>query len=144
MVVKCRDLCTVYYFNLSAITLGIFLTVDGDFSAIDGHSPPFTLTFTSTNLPSTIVNWYLDGQRLNNITTTTVLSDPLTSKYIHTATLTERKGGIYKCSVTAISDQSTRAQSFDNVYFTVHGKRESYSLCIVTFISAHNLQIVMR
>ena len=41
--------------------------------------------------------------------TTSVLTNPLTSQYTHTVTLTERRAGEYRCSLSAINDDSMMA-----------------------------------
>ena len=74
-----------------------------DFSTID---IPFTLTCISGNRPSTSVQWCLNDERINDAATSTVLTDVVTSQYIHTLTVNERLGGEYKCVVVTTSNVS--------------------------------------
>ena len=75
----------------------------------DGKSPLFTLSCVSLNRPPTMVEWYLDGEKLSHVVTTTVLDviittvldNPVTTQYTNTLTVTQRRGGSYKCYVTS-------------------------------------------
>ena len=49
------------------------------------------------------MKWYLDGQELNDVITTTVLDNPVTTQYTNTLTVTQRRGGSYKCVVSSYS-----------------------------------------
>ena len=73
------------------------IIISGDI-IMTGASPNFTLTCISTGGPATTVTWTRD-----NVTITegheTVLNDPVTAKYTHTLTVTERLGGLYTCTV---------------------------------------------
>ena len=59
-----------------------------------------------------MVEWYLDGQELNDVITTTVLDNPVTTQYTNTLTVTERRGGRYKCYVISVDDRFLRETDF--------------------------------
>ena len=82
-----------------------------EFSNGDGKSPPFTLSCVTLNRPPTRVKWYLNGKPLHDVIPTTVLDNPVTTQYTNTLTVTERRGGRYKCHVTSDSDLSTQTES---------------------------------
>ena len=71
------------------------LTVDPD---LNGESPQFTLTSTSTGGPATIVTWTRDSETV--LGGMTVLDDPVTAQYTHILTVTGRDGGEYQCNVS--------------------------------------------
>ena len=85
--------------------------VDSD---LNGESPQFTLTCTSTGGPSTNVTWTKDNETVSG--GMTVLDDPVTAQYTHTLTVTERLGGQYQCNV------SNNKPSHNSASFTVEGK----------------------
>ena len=87
------------------------LTVDSD---LDGESPQFTLTCTSTGGPATTVTWTRDSEAVSG--GMTVLDDPVTAQYTHTLTVTGRDGGEYQCNV------SNNKPSQDSASFTVQGE----------------------
>ena len=70
------------------------LTVDSD---LNGDSPQFTLTCTSTGGPATTVTWTRDSETVSG--GVTVLDDPVTAQYTHTLTVIGRLGGQYQCTV---------------------------------------------
>ena len=70
-------------------------TVDSD---LNGESPQFTLTCTSTGGPATTVTWTRDSGTVSG--GMTVLDDPVTAQYTHTLTVTGRLGGQYQCNVS--------------------------------------------
>ena len=74
---------------------GVTFTVDSD---LNGASPQFTLTCTSTGGPATTVTWTRDSDT-DTEGTETVLDDPVTAQYTHTLTVTGRMGGLYTCTV---------------------------------------------
>ena len=74
-----------------------------------GGTLPSTLTCVSSNLPATTVEWTFALTTLSDADMTSVLTDPMTSQYTHTVTLTERQGGEYRCSLSAINDDSMMA-----------------------------------
>ena len=74
-----------------------------------GGTVPSTLTCVSSNLPATTVEWTFNSTTLSDADMTSVLTDPLTSQYTHTVTLTERQGGEYRCTLSAINDDSMMA-----------------------------------
>ena len=74
-----------------------------------GGTVPSTLTCVSSNLPATTVQWTFNSTTLSDADTTSVLTDPLTSQYTHTVTLTERRAGEYRCSLSAVNDDSMMA-----------------------------------
>jgi len=77
------------------IPSGMTLTADSD---LNGDSPQFTFTCTSTGGPATIVTWTRDSETLSG--GITVLNDPVTAQYTHTLTVTERLRGQYRCTVS--------------------------------------------
>jgi len=85
--------------------------VDSD---LNGESPQFNLTCTSTGGPATNVTWTRDSEAVSG--GMTVLDDPVTAHYIHTLTVTGRLGGQYQCNV------SNNKPSQDSGSFTVEGK----------------------
>ena len=89
---------------------GMTFTVDSD---LNGESPQFTLTCTSTGGPATTVTWTRDSETVSG--GMTVLDDPETAQYTHTLTVTGRLGGQYQCTV------SNSKPSQDSANFTVQG-----------------------
>ena len=82
-------------------------------SDLNGESPQFTLTCTSTGGPATTVTWTRDSETVSG--GMTVLDDPVTAQYTHTLTVTGRLGGQYQCTV------SNNKPSEDAANFTVQG-----------------------
>ena len=99
------------------ISSSIVFTVDSD---LNGESPQFTLTCTSTGGPATTVTWTRDSESVSG--GMSVLDDPVTANYTHTLTVTGRLSGQYQCTV------SNNKPSQDSASFTVRGKR---CLCAV-------------
>ena len=93
------------------IPCGMTFSVDSD---LNGESPQFTLTCTSTGGPATTVTWTRDSETVSG--EMTVLDDPVTARYTHTLTVTERDGGEYQCNV------SNNKPSQDSASFTVQGE----------------------
>jgi len=93
-----------------AIPDPLMLTVDSD---LNGESPQFTLTCTSTGGPATTVTWTRDSETVSG--GMTVLDDPVTAQYTHTLTVTWRLGGQYQCTV------SNNKPSQDSASITVQG-----------------------
>ena len=89
------------------------LTVNSD---LNGDSPQFTLTCTSTGGPATTVTWTRDSQTVSG--GVTVLDDPETAQYTHTLTVTGRLGGQYQCTVANSKPSQASTQ------FTVQGEAE--------------------
>ena len=87
-------------------------------SDLNGESPQFTLTCTSTGGPATTVTWTRNSTAVSGGMTQTVLDDPVTANYTHTLTVAGRLGGQYQCTV------SNNKPSHDSENFTVQGKRE--------------------
>ena len=85
-------------------------TVDSD---LNGETPQFTVTCTSTGGPATSVTWTRDSETVSG--GVTVLDDPVTAQYTHTLTVTGRHGGEYLCNV------SNNKPSEDTANFTVQG-----------------------
>ena len=106
-----------YPFSLGdvEITSGMTFTVDSD---LNGESPQFTLTCTSTGGPATTVTWTRNSMAVSGGMTLTVLDDSVTAEYTHTLTVTGRLGGQYQCTV------SNNKPSNDSQNLTVQGKRE--------------------
>ena len=76
---------------------GRIQVLEGMNFTLDSNSQ-FTLTCISTGGPATTVTW----TRYSTVVTEgtqTVLDDPVTARYIHTLTVTERREGIYTCTV---------------------------------------------
>ena len=87
---------------------GVMFHVD-----LNGESPQFTLTCTSTGGPATTVTWTRDSETVSG--GMTVLDDPVTAQYTHTLTVTGRLGGQYQCTV------SNNKPSQDSASITVQG-----------------------
>ena len=66
-------------------------------SDLNGDSPQFNLTCTSTGGPATTVTWTRDSETVSG--GVTVLDDPVTAQYTHTLTVTGRLGGQYQCTM---------------------------------------------
>ena len=66
----------------------------------------FTLTCISTGGPATTVTWTRDSVTVSGVSYT-VLDDRVTAQYTHTLTITGRKEGMYKCSVTNAVSRNT-------------------------------------
>ena len=86
-------------------------TVD---SELNGGSPQFTVTCTSTGGPATTVTWTRDSETVSG--GMTVLNNAVTAQYTHTLTVTGRVGGQYQCNVTNNKPSTATAQ------LTVQGK----------------------
>ena len=86
-------------------------TVD---SELNGGSPQFTVTCTSTGGPATTVTWTRDSETVSG--GMTVLNNAVTAQYTHTLTVTGRLGGQYQCNVTNNKPSTATAQ------LTVQGK----------------------
>ena len=86
-------------------------TVD---SELNGGSPQFILTCTSTGGPATTVTWTRDSKTVSG--GMTVLNNAVIAQYTHTLTVTGRLGGQYKCNVTNDKPSTATAQQ------TVQGK----------------------
>ena len=84
---------------------GMTFTVDSD---LNGESPQFTLTCTSTGGPATTVTWTRDSETVSG--GMTVLGDPVTAQYSHTLTVTGRLGGQYQCTVSNRKPSQDSAQ----------------------------------
>ena len=89
------------------------LTVNSD---LNGESPQFTLSCTSTGGPATTVSWTRDSKAVSG--GMTVLDDPVTAEYTHTLTVTGRLGGQYQCNV------SNSKPSQNSSRFTVKGTEQ--------------------
>ena len=89
---------------------GMTFTVDSD---LNGGSPQFTLTCTSTGGPATTVTWTRDSETVSG--GMTVLDDCVTAQYTHTLTVTGRVGGQYQCIV------ANSKPSQDSVQLNVQG-----------------------
>ena len=95
---------------------GMTFIVDSD---LNGESPQFTLTCTSTDGPATTVTWTRDSETVSGgmFSNSTVLNNAMTAHYTHTLTVTGRLGGEYQCNVSNNKPSTATAQ------FTVAGKR---------------------
>ena len=102
-------MCVIFAGDVT-IPGGMTLTVDSD---LNGESPQFTLTCTSTGGPATTVTWTRDSETVSG--GMTVLDDPVTAQYTHTLTVTGRLGGQYQCTV------SNSKPSQDSANFSVEG-----------------------
>ena len=94
------------------ISGGMTFTVDSD---LNGGSPQFTLTCTSTGGPATTVTWTRNAETVSGVNMT-MLDDPVTAQYTHTLTVTGRDGGGYQCNV------SNNRPSQDSASITVQGE----------------------
>ena len=92
---------------------GMTFTVNSD---LNGESPQFTLTCTSTGGPATTVTWTRDSGIVSG--GMSVLDNPVTAQYTHTLTVTGRLGGQYQCNVS----NSKPSQNSSNV--TVKGTEQ--------------------
>ena len=86
-------------------------TVNSD---LNGESPQFTLTCTSTGGPATTVTWTRNSVSLAGGMTT--LDNRVTAQYTHTLTVTRRWEGQYQCTV------SNNKPSQASASFTVQGE----------------------
>ena len=77
-------------------------------SDLNGGSPQFTFTCTSTGGPATTVTWTRDTKTISG--GMTVLDNAVTAQYTHTLTVTERLGGQYQCNVTNNKPSTATAQ----------------------------------
>ena len=102
---------TFHFAGDVTISASMTFTVDSD---LNGESPQFTLTCTSTGGPATTVTWTRDSETVSG--GMTVLDDPVTAQYTHTLTVTERLGGQYQCTV------SNNKPSQASASFTVQGE----------------------
>ena len=93
-----------------SVSSNVNFTVDSD---LNGESPQFTLTCTSTGGPATTVTWTRDSETVSG--GMTVLDDPVTAQYTHTLTVTGRLGGQYQCTV------ANNKPSQDSASFSVEG-----------------------
>ena len=73
--------------------------------SFEGGGTPSYLHCVSTTRPATGVKWELNNTKLSDTQTVTVLNDTVTSQYITTLTLNERKRGLYRCCVLFINVQ---------------------------------------
>ena len=87
------------------ITSGMTFNVD---SNLNGESPQFTLTCTSTGGPATTVTWTRDSETVSG--GMTVLDDSVTAQYTHTLTVTGRLEGQYQCNVSNNKPSSDTAE----------------------------------
>ena len=90
---------------------GMTFTVVSD---LNGSSPQFSLTCTSTGGPATTVTWTRDSQTV--LGGVTVFNNDVTAQYTHTLTVTGRLGGQYQCSV------NNSKPSEATTHFTVQGE----------------------
>ena len=77
-------------------------------SDLNGDSPQFSLTCTSTGGPATTVTWTRDSQTVSG--GVTVFNNAVTAQYTHTLTVTGRLGGQYQCTVANSKPSSATAQ----------------------------------
>ena len=102
--------------NIGSVTIaseGIRLKVN-----LTGMNPQFILTCISTGGPATTVTWTRDSITVTE-GTETVLNDPVTARYTHTLTVTER--GSYTCHVSNLisSESVTReCKNLPNTFFS--------------------------
>ena len=74
-------------------------------SEVDAATPVFTLTCTYTGGPAITVSWHRDGVVVSG--GTTVVTDPATTNYTSTLTVTGRKSGNYSCAVANSRSSAT-------------------------------------
>ena len=97
-------MCVIFAGDVT-IPGGVNFTVDSD---LNGESPQFTLTCTSTGGPATTVTWTRDSETVSG--GMSVLDDPVTAQYTHTLTVTGRLGGQYQCTVSNNKPSTATAQ----------------------------------
>ena len=105
----------VNHYSSGDVTIPNNMTFSVD-SDLNGESPRFTLTCTSTGGPATTVAWARDSEAVSG--GMTVLDDPMNATYTHTLTVAGRLGGQHQCTV------SNNKPSEVSASFTVQGKRE--------------------
>ena len=120
------------YFLVGDVTIpgGVTFTVDPD---LDGESPQFTLTCTSTGGPATTVTWTRDFETVSG--GMTVLDDPVTAQYTHTLTMTGRLGGQYKCNV------SNNKPSIATANYPVQGDQHIFPCVMLVYVQIHVLYL---
>ena len=116
MVTQTHCFCYLLKGDVTALH-DVTLTVNSD---LNGESPQFTLTCTSTGGPATTVTWTRDSEEVSG--GMTVLDDPVTAQYTHTLTVTGRLGGQYQCTVANMKPSETVSN------FTVKGKLIVYTV----------------
>ena len=103
----------IYVCHVGDITIsGVTLTVDSD---LNGASPQFTLTCSSTGGPATTVTWTRDSVTVTE-GNETVLDNQVTATYTHTLTATS--AGEYTCTVN--NDKPSTASANITVEGIVH------------------------
>ena len=113
-------MCVIFAGDVT-IPGGMNFTVDSD---LNGESPQFTLTCTSTGGPATTVTWTRESETVSG--GMSVLDDPVTAQYTHTLTVTGRLGGQYQCTVSNNKPSTATAQ------LTVAGSACGNKLAITT------------
>ena len=83
------------YFDISESLSGV---VELSF---EGGGVPSYLLCVSTRRPATSVQWELNDTVLNDVESSKVLNDPVTTRYTSTLKLRERQGGLYRCIVNS-------------------------------------------
>ena len=106
-----------HFAGYATIQEDMTLTVDSD---LNGKSPQFTLTCTSTGGSATTVTWTRDSETVSG--GITVLENATTAQYTHTLTVTGRLGGQYQCTVS--SNETSRASANFTVQGGVCGREE--------------------
>ena len=125
----------IYYVGDITISGGVGFTVDSD---LNGASPQFTLTCTSTGGPATTVTWTRDSDTVTE-GTETVLDNRVTAQYTHTLTVTGRLEGLYTCIVANDKPSEDSAQLFVkgvHIYSSVSGVLLSYIYTAFIFKSS--------
>ena len=77
-------------------------------SDLNGDSPQFTLTCTSTGGPATTVTWTRDSETLSG--GVTMLDNPVTAQYTHTLTVIGNLEGQYQCTVANSKPSTATAE----------------------------------
>ena len=106
-VISISLMCMTYLFPGNITIFDIITFTEG--SDLNGASPQFTLTCTSTGGPATNVTWTRDSDTVTE-GTETVLDDRVTTQYTHTLTVTGRLGGLYTCTVANGKPSNVSAQ----------------------------------
>ena len=102
------------------------LVVDSD---LNGASPQFTLTCSSTGGPATTVTWTRDSATVT-VGTVTVFNDAETAQYTHTLTVTERLGGDYQCTVSNAKPSSPSASASLRIQGTAYMYAQTLTLSL--------------
>ena len=91
--------------------------------------PVFQLNYTSRGLPATDVVWTVGDVISNDGIRDQVVSNPETAEYINTLTITGRRNGTYRCSVTSL-DSSGGVVYMTSKSLYIEGKFKPLCVCV--------------